>query len=144
RGFVNDVDELSLSAPDFGLYIYNTQARTNELVVNYEDSWELDGRPVVARPQPPILSSAQTSDDASLPASFGSIDIKQTSLFSLHGNTVSGAQFDDTPLDEALRSAQRVRIIEGFSSEGAPGVTMFGLTMAEGAALLGEAVVRED
>jgi hypothetical protein len=62
----------------------------------------------------------------------------------LHGNTVSGAQFDGTPLDEALRSATRVRIIEGFSSEGAPGVTMFGLTMAEGAALLGEAEVRED
>jgi hypothetical protein len=144
RGFVNDLDELSLSPPDFGLYIYNTERRTNELVVNYEDSWELDGRPIVPRDEPPILSSVQTSDDASLPASFGSVDIKQTSLYSLHGNTVSGAQFAGTPMDEALRSATRVRIIEGFSSEGAPGVTMFGLTMAEGAALLGEAVVRED
>jgi len=144
RGFVNDLDELSLSPPDFGLYIYNTETRANELVVNYEDSWELDGRPILPRAEPPILSSVQSSDDASLPAKIGSIDIKQTSLHSLHGNTVSGAQFDGTSLDEALRSAKRVRIIEGFSSEGAPGVTMFGLTMAEGAALLGEAEVRED
>lgn len=144
RGFVNDLDELSLSPPDFGLYIYNPDTQQNELVVNYEDSWELDGRPVVARAEPPILSSAQTSDDATLPVRLGSVDIKQTSLYSLHGNTVSGVQFAGAPLDDALRSAVRVRIIEGFSSEGAPGVTMFGLTMAEGAALLGEAVVRED
>jgi hypothetical protein len=144
KGFVNDLDELSLSPPDFGLYIYNADSHANELVVNYEDSWELDARPVLARTEPPILSSVQTSDDASLPARIGSIDIKQTSLYALHGNTVSGGQFDGVPMDEALRSATRVRIIEGFSSEGAPGVTMFGLTMAEGAALLGEAEVRED
>ena len=144
RGFVNDLDELSLSPPDFGLYIFNTETRKNELIVNYEDSWELDGRPVLPRPEPPILSSVQSSDDATLPATLGSIDIKQTSLSSLHGNTVSGAQFDGTSMDDALRSAVRVRIIEGFSSEGAPGVTMFGLTMSEGAALLGEAEVRED
>jgi hypothetical protein len=144
RGFVNDLDELSLSPPDFGLYIYDVNTRTNQLIVNHESSWELDGRPVLPHPEPPILSSAQTSDDATLPATFGSIDIKQTSLYSVHGNTVSGAQFDDTPLDVALGSARRVRIIEGFSSEGAPGVSMFGLTMAEGAALLGEAEVRED
>jgi Hydrazine synthase alpha subunit middle domain len=144
RGFVNDLDELSASPPDFGLYIYNAESRSNELVVNYEDSWELDGRPVVARAEPPILSSAQTSDDATLAATLGSVDVKHTSLYSLHGNTVSGAQFAGASMDEALRSAVRVRIIEGFSSEGAPGVTMFGLTMAEGAALLGEAEVRED
>ncbi len=144
KGFVNDLDELSLSPPDFGIYIYNTEKLTNELIINYESSWELDARPVTARPEPAISSSAQTSDDASLPARIGSVDIKQTSLYALHGNTVSGAQFDDVPMDEALRSATRVRIIEGFSSEGAPGHTMFGLTMAEGAALLGEAVIRED
>src|SRR5262249_42494494 len=35
-------------------------------------------------------------------------------------------------------------IIEGFSSEAAPNVTMFGLTMAEGAAILGEANIQPD
>ena len=39
----------------------------------------------------------------------------------------------------ALAGAVKVRVIEGFSSEGAKGVTMFGLTMDEGAAILGEA-----
>ena len=39
----------------------------------------------------------------------------------MHGKRVSGAQFDGTPLDEALEQAVKVRIIEGFSSEGAPG-----------------------
>jgi hypothetical protein len=34
--------------------------------------------------------------------------------------------------------------VEGFSSEGSPGVTMFGLTMDEGAAILGEATVQRD
>jgi len=144
KGFVNDLDEMSLSPPDFGLYIYNTEKHSNELVVNYENSWELDARPVLPRAEPPILSAVQASSDASIPARLGSVDIKTTSLYSLHGNTVSGAQFHGATMDEALKSATRVRIIEGFSSEGAPGVTMFGLTMAEGAALLGEAEVHED
>lgn len=144
RGFVNDLDELSQSPPDFGLYIYNAESGRNELIANYEDSWELYGRPIVARTEPPILSSAQTSDDVSQPTRIGSVDIERTSLFSLHDNTVSGAQYERTPLDRALRDAVSVRIIEGFSSEAAPGVTMFGLTMAEGAALLGEAPILED
>ena len=37
-----------------------------------------------------------------------------------------------------------MRIIEGFSSEAAKGVTMFGLTMHEGAAVLGDAPVYAD
>jgi hypothetical protein len=38
----------------------------------------------------------------------------------------------------------KVRVIEGFSSEAAKGVTMFGLTMHEGAAILGETPVYAD
>jgi hypothetical protein len=38
----------------------------------------------------------------------------------------------------------KVRVIEGFSSEAAPGVTMFGLTMHEGAAILGETQMYND
>ena len=44
----------------------------------------------------------------------------------------------------ALQGAVAVRIIEGFSSEAAKGVSMFGLTMYEGAAVLGEAPVYPD
>ena len=69
----------------------------------------------------------------------------ETSLAARHGDSVSGAQFlTGTPTDVALEQATRVRIIEGFSTEGAPNHTMFGLTMAEGAAILGEAKVEAD
>lgn len=144
-GFVNEQNELSLTPPDFGVYVFDPATRKNQLVVNHEDSWELYARPVVTRPEPPPLSSVQASTDPSVPAVFGSIDIKRTSLSREHGNTVSGAQFaPGTSLDEALGHAVRVRLIEGFSTEGAPGAPMFGLTMAEGAALLGEAEVYPD
>ncbi len=143
-GFVNALDELSLSPPDFGVYIYNEKTLVNELVVNYEGSWELYAKPVARRAEPPILTSIQNSQDATIPMKLGSIDVRQTSLFRVHDNTVSGAQFDGTPVDQALTHADRVRIIEGFSSEGAAGATMFGLTMAEGAAILGEAKVEQD
>lgn len=143
-GFVNELNEMSLTPPDFGIYVYDPGSRVNKLVVNYEDSWELYARPVVARTQPPILSSIQDTADPTIASVFGSIDIKQTSLHSTHGETVSGAQFDGTPMDQALAQAKKVRIIEGFSSEAAKGVNMFGLTMAEGAAILGEADVYPD
>ena len=144
NGFVNDVNELSQTPPDFGLYIYDPATRGNQLVKNYEGSWEVYAKAVVKRTTPPIIGSIQETADPTLPTVFGSIDIKQTSLFSVHGNRVSGAQFDNTQMDEALKGTQKVRIIEGFSSEAAQGVTMFGLTMAEGAAVLGEAPVYED
>jgi hypothetical protein len=144
KGSVNDLNEMSLTPPDFGVYIYNPSSRQNELVVNHENSWELYAQPIVARAAPPIISSIQDSADATMPAIFGSIDVRQTSLFTVHGQRVSGAQFDEEPIDSALRQAVKVRVIEGFSSEGSPGNTMFGLTMAEGAALLGEAKVHSD
>jgi hypothetical protein len=144
-GEVNELNELSLTPPDYGVYIYDTKTRTNNLVVNYEKSWELYAKPVAARDTPKIITSRQDVTDASVPALFGSIDVTQSSLYKRHKNTVGGAQFaDGTTLDEALKSAVKVRIIEGFSSEAATGATMFGLTMAEGAALIGEAKVEAD
>ncbi|HEX9621116.1 MAG TPA: hypothetical protein VF989_13325 [Polyangiaceae bacterium] len=140
---VNEINELSLTPPDYGIYIYDPVTRANQLVVNYEDTWELYAKPVVARTEPEIISSIQNTADSSLPVLLGSVDIRQTSLGELHGETVTGAQFDGTSIDEALGEAVKVRIIEGFSSEAA-GETMFGLTMAEGAALLGEAIINSD
>jgi hypothetical protein len=143
-GAVNESNEFSLTPPDYGVYVYNPAKRSNELVVNHENSWEVYARPVVKRDEPPIISGRQVTADATVPTTLGSIDVKQTSLYELHGETVDGAQFDGTNMDVALAEATRVRIIEGFSSEGAPGVTMFGLTMAEGAAIIGEATVNSD
>lgn len=143
-GNVNEINELSATPPDFGVYIYDVASRVNQQVVNYEDTWELYAKPVVARAEPPILPSIQNTVTATKPARFGSVDVRQTSLHQLKGETVTGAQFDATPIDQALAETKRVRIIEGFSSEGSPGNTMFGLTMAEGAAILGEADVYGD
>jgi hypothetical protein len=144
-GDVNELNELAWTPPDYGVYIYNLETRSNELVVNYSKSWELYAKPVVARETPKIITSRQNVTDASEPTLFGSIDVKQSSLYKRHGNTVSGAQFaDGTSLDEGLKHTVKVRIIEGFSSEAATGATMFGLTMAEGAALIGEAKVEAD
>ena len=143
-GEVNEFNERDLTPPDWGLYVYDAERRENDLVFNDEDTWEIFARPVVERPEPPVLGSTQASQDATLPLELGSINVARTSLGELHGNTVTGAQFDGTPIDEALRQAVKVRIIEGFSSEAAIGVNMFGLTMAEGAAIVGEATVHAD
>jgi hypothetical protein len=144
-GVVNELSELSLTPPDYGIYIYNPEDRANDLVINHEGSWELYAKPVMVRETPQIITSRQDTVDASVPTLFGSIDVKQSSLYKRHGNMVSGAQFaDGTTLDEGLTHTVKVRIIEGFSSEAATGATMFGLTMAEGAALIGEAKVEAD
>lgn len=145
-GTVNEENEFEATPPDYGIYVFdmNTRETGNAPIVNYEDSWEVYARPIVARNEPAILPTRQDTVDGATPAILGSIDVRQTSLYARHDERVSGAQFDDTPMDQALAEAVKVRIIEGFSSEAAPGATMFGLTMAEGAAILGEARVYED
>jgi len=145
NGTVNEANELSATPPDYGVYWYDEAKRDNQLIVNYENSWELYAKPITVRAEPPIIPSRQDTVDSSVPARFGSIDIHETSLFTRHNDTVKGAEFvESTPTDMALQKAVRVRIIEGFSTEGSPNHTMFGLTMAEGAAILGEAKIESD
>lgn len=142
EGFVNEQNELFKSPPNYDVVVFDGKGGVQP-IVTYSDTWEVYAWPVIARPEPPVLAGRQATVDATTPVSLGSIDVRQTSLGYKHGERVSGAQFDDTPIEQALQQAVKVRIIEGFSSEAA-GETMFGLTMAEGAALLGEATVRED
>jgi len=143
-GVVNDQNEFDLTPPDYGIYLYNEQTRSNDLVVNHDTTWELYARAIVARDEPPLVPSRQDIADDTIAATIGSINIQQTSLTSRHGEHVDGAEFSNSTMDDALGEAVRVRIIEGFSTEAAPGATMFGLTMAEGAAILGEAKVNSD
>jgi len=147
NGWVNDTNEFDLTPPDYGVYVVdfsNPSKVKNNLVVNHEGTWELYARAIVARTEPALVPSRQDTSDGTVPAQIGSINVRQTSLTSRHGERVSGAQFDNTSMDDALAEATRVRIIEGFSTEAAPDATMFGLTMAEGAAILGEAKVNKD
>ena len=144
-GTVNEQNELSLTPPDYGVYFYDESTRENRLIVNYENSWELYAHPVSSRAEPPIIPPRQDTLDSSIATRFGSINVHETSLAARHNDSVSGAEFTtSTPTDQALLKTTRVRIIEGFSTEGSPNHTMFGLTMAEGAAIVGEATVQPD
>ena len=140
-GPVNDMNEQSLTPPDFGIYIYDPASGQNQLVYNDRTTWDLNAIAVAPRTEPPVIGNSQHQQDSTIPIRIGSVNIAQTSL----NEVVSGAQFDNVPLGQALQQgAVAVRVIEGFSSESAKGVTMFGLTMFEGAAVLGEAPVFAD
>lgn len=141
EGPVNDLSEQSVTPPDFGIYVFDTKTQKNQLVYNTRDMWEVNARAIAPRKEPPVIADKLAQNgDTTLPVRMGSVNVRQTSLT----DTVTGAQFKGTPLKDALAQATAVRVIEGFSSEGAPGVTMFGLTMDEGAAVLGEATVYPD
>jgi hypothetical protein len=144
-GPVNDMNELSATPPDFGIYVYDLATGQNQLVYNDRSTWDLNALAVVPRAEPAVIAMNQHVQDATHPVHIGSFDVRQTSL----NEVVSGAQYNQTPLSAALTDAvasgaASVRVIEGFSSEAAKGVTMFGLTMFEGAAVLGESKVYSD
>lgn len=142
-GPVNDLSEQSATPPDFGIYIFDPATKKNQLVYNARDTWELNALPVVARTEPPVIGDIiGKNQDTAMPVRIGSVDVTKTSLRDL----VKGSTYGDqgATLDVALRDAVKVRVIEGFSSEAAKGVTMFGLTMDEGAAILGEATIYKD
>lgn len=143
-GAVNDLSEQSLTPPNFGVYIYDPASKTNQLIFDDKDTWDLNAMAVAPRAEPPVIGELVARNvDPNAPVRIGSVDVTQTSLVneSVSGGTLFGK---GTPLPDALKQAVKVRIIEGFSSEGAKGVTMFGLTMDEGAAILGEADVNAD
>ena len=140
EGQVGDINEQSATPPDFGIYLFDPATKTNQLIYNDRNMWSLSATPVVARKEPPVIGDLQRTADSSVAARIGSVNVHTTSL----QETVTGAEFDNTALNQALLGAVKVRVIEGFSSESAKGVTMFGITMHEGAAVLGEASVYAD
>jgi mono/diheme cytochrome c family protein len=140
NGDVNDRNELAETAPNFGLYLYDAETGERTQVYDDPDMWELYAMPVRPRQAPDVQPSVLEDDpDPSEPAVLGSVDVGVTSL----DETVRGGPFDGMTLDKALDRTHRVRIIEGFSSE-IGSVREFGMTMHEGAAIVGEAPVYED
>lgn len=143
-GPVNDLSEQSATPPDFGVYIFDPATQKNQLIYNDRGTWDLNAIAVVARKEPPVIGDiVSKNQDPGTPVRIGSVDITKTSL---NTDNVKGGVYGDqgVSLDVALKDAVKVRVIEGFSSEAAKGVTMFGLTMDEGAAILGEAQVYAD
>ena len=147
NGDVSDRSELANTAPQFGVYLYDP--KTEERVRVYDDPkfWDMYALPVHPRNEPPVRAgrldvptNAEQDAFGGKAATIGSIDITSTSL----NETVSGGQFETAvPLATALKQADKVRIIEGFSSE-VGSVREFGLTMHEGAAILAEVPVQTD
>jgi Hydrazine synthase alpha subunit middle domain len=146
-GDVSDRSELANTAPQFGIYLYDPKTEGRVRVYDDPKFWDMYALPVRARNEPPVRASrldvpANAEMDAfgGKAATLGSIDVTSTSL----SETVSGGQFDKpVALSEALQQAEKVRIIEGFSSE-VGSVREFGLTMHEGAAILAEVDVQKD
>ncbi len=142
-GDVNDRNELASTAPQFGIYMFDPNTDRRTLVFDDPNLWDLYAIPVAPRSEPraiPRSGAGSPSDVATRPTIIGNIDVAETSL---GFETVSGGNFDGMPLHDALLQTTHVRVIEGFSAEiGAVG--QFGLTMHEGAAILGETPVQAD
>jgi hypothetical protein len=146
-GDVSDRSELANTAPQFGVYLYDP--KTEQRVRVYDDPkfWDMYAMPVRPRNAPPVRAgrlsvpaNAEQDPFGGKHATLGSIDITATSL----NENVGGGQFDPAvSLSSALKQAEKVRIIEGFSSE-VGSVREFGLTMHEGAAILAEVDVQKD
>ncbi len=137
-GPVNDMNEQSLTPPDFGIYVYDSTTGQNQLVYNDRATWDLNAIAITPRADADLSSAPRRRRKTRRCRSrIGSINVAETDL----QEVVTGAQFDNTPIGTGpgARARSAVRVIEGFSSEAAKGVTMFGLTMFEGAAVLGEA-----
>ncbi|MEM9190249.1 MAG: hypothetical protein AAGF12_13780 [Myxococcota bacterium] len=139
NGDVNERTEATNTHPNFGLYVWDPETRERVLLFDDPDFSELFGMAVGPRDIPPVRGDFLGDYDITAPTEMGSIDVTQTSL----PFNVNGGQFDGTPVSEAMQAAVGVNLIRGFSSEAGP-VRDFGLTMEEGAELLGVATVRED
>jgi hypothetical protein len=146
-GDVSDRTELANTAPHFGIYLYDPKSEGRVRVYDDPEFWDMYAMPVQPREEPPVRSGrldlpeqSETDSFGAKAAILGSIDVSSTSL----EETVSGGQFGmGLPLKEALEQTEKVRIIEGFSSE-VGSVREFGLTMHEGAAILAEVPVQKD
>ncbi|HUS65256.1 MAG TPA: hypothetical protein VMZ28_11965 [Kofleriaceae bacterium] len=122
----SDVNGAAGVAPDFDLYLFDTESGTREPIYRHEGTWEINPMPLQAREAPPTIEPSggnEFSDEALL---IGSMDVHRSSLGDLERGSVYG-----------------VRVVEGFSGEEGVGMD-FGLSEAEGAATLGVARVRDD
>ena len=123
----SDVNGAAGIAPDFGLYLFDSDRGTRQPIYDGAGTWEINPTPLRARTAPPTIppsGSNSFSDDAVL---LGAMNVYETSLEPAF----------------AAGDIYGVRIVEGFSGEEGVG-NDFGLTEAEGAATLGIAEVRED
>ena len=141
-GPVNDLNEQSLTPPDFGIYIYDPASGRTSSSTTIARRGSSTRSPSFRAPSRRSSATAQNTQDATKPVRIGSVERHARRASRRSSPAPSSTR---RPLGQALKQgAVKVRVIEGFSSEAAKGVTMFGLTMHEGAAVLGEAPVYTD
>lgn len=113
-------------APNFGIYLYDSEKGTRKPIYDNADTWEVNPMPLAPRTAPPAIPEAgpnQYSDEKVL---LGNMDVYDSSVATFEPGSIYG-----------------VRIVEGFSTEEGIGRS-FGLTRSEGAASLGIAPVQSD
>jgi len=110
---------------NFGLYVFDAASGTRHPLFDDPNTWEIQARPLKARPEPPATQSPVAGDSFVL----GAIDVRTSSL-----PDVMGAVAASPPV--------KVRLIEGFSGE--EGIRTFGSTEFDGASLYGEVPLYSD
>jgi hypothetical protein len=76
-GAVNDLNQSSQTAPDFGIYLYDPKTGKNSLIYNDRSTWDLAATPVAIRKEPPVIGDLQRAPDASQPVRIGSINVRE-------------------------------------------------------------------
>lgn len=110
---------------NFGLYVFDANANQRHFLYDDPDKWEIQARPLKARPEPPTITSPIAGESFVL----GAIDVTNSSLSDVQAGVKAA-----TPV--------KVRLIEGFSGE--EGIRTFGSTEFDGASLYGEVPLQDD
>lgn len=122
----SDVNAAAGVAPEFGIYLYDSERGVRKPIYDNPGTWEINATPLVVRDVPPDIPGAirhNFDDDGAL---FGAMNVYDSSINNFADDSVYG-----------------VRFIEGFSGEEGVGRD-FGLTEHEGAAILGYSRVQND
>ncbi len=133
----------SATPPDFGIYIYDPVTQTNQLVYNDGTTWDLNALAVVPRTEPPAIGSHRRRRSPTRDA--GPPRLGQHHATRASTRRCSGAQFASTiPLASALQRRSPSASSRASRARPRRASSMFGLTMDEGAAVLGTAPVYAD
>jgi len=106
---------------NFGLYVYDATTDTRYPLYDDPNYWDVQARPIKARPEPLVTPSSVKGDGFVVSA----INVYDSSILTIPAGT-----------------AVKVRLIEGFSGE--EGIATFGTTEFDGQSLYGEVPVRAD
>ncbi len=113
-------------APNFGIYLFNSEKGTRLPIYDKPDSWEINPMPLAPRTAPPTIADTGANQFSSEKVLIGALDIYDSSVQEFEPGSIYG-----------------IRIVEGFSGEEGVGRD-FGLTRAEGAQSLGISPIRSD